>query len=149
MKPESIASNNLFFSATASESSQSSIEPYNLSYDDYKYFTHNNVAETTPRQSDPAAHLLNTTRLNLNSSPEAAKSWGEINPILNDYNSNPMEISCKCWISHVTNRWHQQGETHSEYTNLSDEALGKIAITPHRVKVGASFSLGYDVIGWR
>jgi len=149
MKPESIASNNLFSSATALGSSQSSIKPYNLSWDDDKYITPDNVAETTPRQSDRAAHFFNTARLYLNSSPEVPKSQGEINPILNDYHSNAMEIHFKCWISDITNRWHQQGNMHSKYTNLSDERLGQISIIPHGFGVGASLSLGYDVIGWR
>jgi hypothetical protein len=53
----------------------------------------NNVAETTPGRSDCAARLLTAIRLYLNSPPEAPKNWGQINPNLNDYHTDPMEIS--------------------------------------------------------
>jgi hypothetical protein len=49
----------------------------------------------TPGQSERAACLLTTARLYFNLPPEEPKNWGKINPIPNDYHSNPMEISSK------------------------------------------------------
>jgi len=54
-KLQTIPSNNLLPSATASGSYQSSFDPYDLSSDDEEYLTPNSVAETTPGQSDRAA----------------------------------------------------------------------------------------------
>jgi hypothetical protein len=136
-------------SATASGSYQSSFDPYDLSSDDEEYLTPNNVAETTPRRSDRAAHLLTAARLYLNSPPEAPKNWGQINPNLNDYHSDPMEISSTFWIPDITNWWQQQEETHSKYADISKVVRDMFSIIPHGVGVEASFSLGRDVIGWR
>jgi len=47
-KLETVPSNNLLPSATASGSYQSSFDPYDLSSNDEEYLTPNNVAETTP-----------------------------------------------------------------------------------------------------
>jgi len=47
-KLETVLSNNLVPSVTASWSYQSSFDPYDLSSDDEEYLTPNNVAETTP-----------------------------------------------------------------------------------------------------
>jgi len=57
-EPERILNNNPVSSAMASRSRQSSHDPYDLSSNDEDYLMPNNVAETTPRQSDHAAHLL-------------------------------------------------------------------------------------------
>jgi len=46
--PASIPSNNLFTSAKASGSSESSIDPYEYSSDDEKNLPRENVAEVTP-----------------------------------------------------------------------------------------------------
>jgi hypothetical protein len=54
-KLETVPSSNLVPSATASGSYQSIFDPYDLSSDDEKYLKPNNVAETTPGQSDHAA----------------------------------------------------------------------------------------------
>jgi len=89
---ETVPRSNLVPSATASGSYQSSCDPSDLSSDDEEYLTPNNVPETTPGRSDCAARLLTAARLYLNSPPEALKNWGQINPNLNDYNSDPMEI---------------------------------------------------------
>ena len=62
-----------------------------MSSDDEKYLMTNNVAETTPGRSDRAARLLTAAMLYLNSPPEAPKNWGQINPNLNDYHSDPMD----------------------------------------------------------
>jgi len=109
----------------------------------------NNVAETTPGRSDHAARLLTAARLYLNSPPEAPKNWGQINPNLNDYHSDPMEISTTFWIPDITDWWQQQEEMYSKYPDLSNLARDIFSIIPHGVGVEASFSLGRDVIGWR
>jgi hypothetical protein len=101
-KLEMVPTSNLVPSATASVSYQSSFDPYDLSSDDKEYLMPNNVAEMTPGQSDRAAHLLTATRLYLNSPPDAPKNWGQINPILNDYHSDPMEISSTFMIPDIT-----------------------------------------------
>jgi len=93
---ETVLSNNLLPSATASGSYQSLFDPYDLPSDDEEYLTPNNVAETTPGRSDRAARLSTAARLHLNSQPEAPKNWGQINPNLNDYHSDPVEISSTC-----------------------------------------------------
>jgi len=148
-KLETVPSNNLLPSATASGSYQSFFDPYDLSSDDEEYLTPNNVAEMTPRESDRAARLLTAARLYSNSPPEAPKNWGQINPNLNDYHSDPMEISSTFSILDITDWWRQQEETHSKCANLSNVARDIFSIIPHGVGVEASFSLGRDVIGWR
>jgi len=76
-----------------------------MSSDDEEYLTPNNVAETTPGQSDCAPCELNAARLYLNSPPQAPKTWGQINPNLIDYHSDPMEISTTFWILDMTDWW--------------------------------------------
>jgi len=120
-----------------------------LSSDDEEYLTPNNVPEMTSGRRDHAARLLTAARLYLNSPPEAPKNWGQINPNLDDYHSNPMEISSKFWIPDITDWWHQQEETHSTYADLSDVARDIFPIIPHGVGVEASFSLARDVFEWR
>jgi hypothetical protein len=107
------------------------------------------VAETTPRRSGRAARLWTAAGLYLNSLPEAPKNWGQIDPNLTDYYSNPMEISSTFWIPDITDWWSQPEETHSKYANLSIVTWDIFSIIPHGVGVKASFSLGQDVIGWR
>jgi hypothetical protein len=92
---------------------------------------------------------LTATRLYFNSPPEAPKNWGQINPNLNDYHSDPMEISSTFWIPDITDWWRQQEETHSKYADLSNVVRDIFSIIPHGVGVESSFSLGRDVIGWR
>jgi len=148
-KLETVPNNNLLPSAMASGSYQSSFDPYDLSSDDEEYLTPNNVAETTPGRSDRAAHFLTTARLYLNSPPEAPKNLGQINPNLNDYHSDPMEISSTFWLPDITDWRCQQEETHSKYDDLSNVARDIFFIIPHGIGVEASSSLGRDVIGWR
>jgi len=102
IKPERIPSTNLVPSSSAPGSGQSSIDPYDLSSDDEEYLTPNIVAETTPGRSDRAAHSLTATRPYLNSPPEAPKNWGQMNPNLNNYHSDLMEISSTFWIPDIT-----------------------------------------------
>jgi len=85
----------------------------------------------------------------LNSPPEAPKNCGQINSNLNDYHSDPMEISSTCWIPDIADWWRQQEETHSKYADLTTVARDKFSIIPHGVGEVASFSLGRDDIGWR
>ena len=148
-KLETVPTSNLVPSATASGSYQSSIDPYDLSSDDEEYLTPNNVAEMTPGRSDRAARLLTAARLYLNLPPEAPKNWGQINRNLNDYHSNPREISSTFWIPDITDWWRQQEEMHSKYADLSNVARDIFSLIPHGVGVETSFSLGQDVIGWR
>jgi len=148
-KLETVPTSNLVPSATASGSYQSSFDPYDLSSDDEEYLTPNDVVETTPGPSDRAARLLTAARLYLNSPPEAPKNWGQINPNLNDYHSDQMEISSTFWIPDITDWWRQQEDTHSKYADLSNVARDIFSIIPHGFGVEASFSLGRDVIGWR
>jgi len=87
--------------------------------------------------------------LYLNSPPELPQNWGQVNPNLNDYRSDPMEISNTFWIPDITDWWRQQEETHSNYADLSNVARDIFSSIPYGVGVEASFSLGRDVIGWR
>ena len=148
-KHASLLSSNLIASATTSGSCQSFLDSYDLSSDDEEYWTPNNVAEMTPGWTNRKARPLTAARLYLNSSPQARKNWGQINPNLNDYHSDPMEISSPFWILDITDWWHQWEETHSIYADLSNVACDIFSIIPHRVGVEASFSLGRDVISRR
>jgi len=145
---KTIPSNNLLPCATASGSYQSSLDPYDLPSDHEEYLAPSRVAETTPGPSDRAAHLLTAARLCLNSPPVAPENCGQINTNLNDYHSDPMEISSTFWIPDITDWWRQQDETYSKYTDLSDVARDIFSIIPYGVRVEASFSLGRYVIGW-
>jgi len=148
-KLESLPSSNVIPSAMALGSCQSLFDPYDLSSYDEEYLTPDNVAETTPGQSNCAARLMPSPRLYWNSPPEAPKNWGKIIPNLNDYHSDPMAISSTFWIPDITDWWGQQEETHSKYADLSNVARDIISIIPHAVGVVASLSLAQDVIGWR
>jgi hypothetical protein len=148
-KLETVPSSNLVPSAMASGSYQLSFEPYDLSSNDEEYITPNNVTRMTARFSDRAARVLTAARLYLNLAPQAPKNRGQINQILNDYHSDPMEISSIVWIPDLINWWCQQQETHSKYADLSNVTRDIFSIIPHGAKVRVSLSLGRDVIGWR
>jgi len=148
-KLEHTPNNNFSSTAMASRSGQSSYDPYDLSSDDNEYWMPTNVAETTRGQSDRAACLLTASRLYLYLPAELPHNWGQIHPNLNDYHTDPMEIGSTCWLPDITDRWRQQEETHSMYADLSTVARDISSIIPHGVGVEASFSLGWDVIGWR
>jgi len=141
-KHEKPQSNDFIHSAMPSQSGQSSFDPYDLSSGVDKYLTSRNLAETTPGRSYRAARLLSATRLYLNSPPEAPKNWGQGNPNLDDYHSDPMEISSTFWIRDIADWGRQQEETHSKYADLSNVARNIFSIIPHGVGVEASFSLG-------
>jgi hypothetical protein len=72
----------------------------------------------TPGRSDHAAWSLTALRLYLNSPPEPPKNRGQIYPNLDDYHSNPMEISSTFSIPDITNWWRQQ-EEHQQNVNRS------------------------------
>jgi len=63
IKPKSVPSNNLFPTATASGSSQSSFDPFDVSSDDKEDLMPNDVAETTPGWRDDVACLQSATTL--------------------------------------------------------------------------------------
>jgi len=90
---EKLRCNEFIPSATAFQSGQSSFDPYDLSSDDEQYLTPKNVTETTPGQSNPAVSVLTAARLYPNSSPGTPKNWGQVNLNLDEYHSDPMEIS--------------------------------------------------------
>jgi len=106
-KHENLLSSNLILSETLLGFCQSSFEQYDSSSNDEEYSTPNYVAENTPGQSDRAACLLTAARLYLKSPPEAPKNWGQINPNLNDYHSDPMEIRGTSWFPDITDCWGQ------------------------------------------
>jgi len=108
-----------------------------------------NVAETTPGWSNRAAHSLTTARLNLNSPPEAPQNQRQMNPNLNDYHSDPVEVTSRSWLLDTTDWWRQQVETHSKYADSSHVARHIFSFKAHGVWVEASISLGWDGIGWR
>jgi len=111
-KLEAVPTQNLVPSATASALYQSSSDPYDLPSNNEEYLTPNTVDEPTLGRTYRAPYLLTATRLYLNSSPEAPKNWGQINPNLNYYHSDPLEIISTFWIPDITEWWPQQEETH-------------------------------------
>jgi len=112
---ENLPRSNPIPSETVLGSCQSSFDKYELCSDDEEFLTPNNVAETKPGQSERAARLLTAARLYLNSLPGAPKNWGHIDPILNDYHSDQMEISSTVWLPDISDWWCQQEQTHSNY----------------------------------
>ena len=148
-KHENPQSNDFNHSATPTQFAQSSFDPYDLPSGGEEYLMLKNLAEMTPGLSDRAACLLTAARLYLNLPPDSRGTWGPVNPNLDDYHSDPMEISNTFWIPDIAEWWRQQEETQSKYTNPSNVARDIFSILPHGVGVEASFSLGRDVIGWR
>ena len=144
---ESSTSCTLIHSGTASRSCPSPFDPYDLSRYDEQYLILNNVAETTHRQSNGTAHRSTAAMLYLNSPPEAPKTCGHIDPNLNDYHSDPIEISSTFWLPDITGWWRQQEKMSSKYANLPNVACDIFPIIPDGVAVEASFSLGRDEIG--
>jgi len=147
IKPESPPSSNLFPFATTSRPGLSSFDPYDLSSDDKKYLILDNVAETTPGWCNCAVHISIAARLYLNSPPEVTKNCGQNNPNLNDYRSDPMEISSTFCILDIAFCSREQEETHSQYADFSIVGRDIISIIPYGGGVEVSFSPGQDVIG--
>jgi len=126
---------------------QSSFDPEDVSSDDEEYLTPNNMDKTTPGRSDRAACSLTAARLYFELPPEATRNCGQIDPNLNDYHSDPMEISSTLQLPDITDWWCQQQEMHSKYANVPKPGCDIFWIIPHGVGVEASFSLGRDFIG--
>jgi len=148
-KPDSIPNNNPVSSAMASRLGQSSYDPYDLYCDDEEYLICNNVAKTTPGRGNRSARVLKAAKLYRNSPPELPPHWGLINLNLNDYHSDPMEISSIFWLPDITDWWGHQEETHSKYADRSNVARDIFSIIHYGVGVEASISLGRDVFGWK
>jgi len=114
-----------------------------------EYKTPERVADTTPRQRNRAVRILPAASLYLNPPPLSSKNWGLVDPHLNNYHSDPMGISSTFWLPDITDWWSQQDEKHSKFANLSNVARDLFSIIPHGFELEASFSLGWDDIGWR
>jgi len=135
-KHKSLPSGNPIPSGPGSGSHQSTFHRYDLSSDDEEYLMLDNVAETTPGPSNCAALLMTAARLHLISQPEAPKNWGQIDPNLIDYHSDPMEISSTFWLLDITDWWRQREQTHS--------------CTPISLMWRAAFALSYHMqFEWR
>ena len=85
--------------------------------------------------------------LDLIPQPEAPKNWGQVDPNLNNYHSEPMEISSTFWIPDNTDWWRQQEEPHSKYSDLPNVACNIFPLIPDGVAVEARVSPGRDIIG--
>jgi hypothetical protein len=123
--------------------------PNVLSTDDAEYMTPANLIESTPGRSHCAAQPLTTTTLYLKSLPEAPRRWGQINPNLNDYHTDAIDVSSAFWMSDVTDWWRNQEKLNPKYADLANVVHDIFSIMPHTVGVKASISHGRDVIGWR
>jgi len=143
-KFQTIPSSNPVPSATASGSYQSSFDSYDSSSDGEEYLKPNNVAETTPWRSDGAARLLTAARIYLNPPPEAKLNCGQILPNLNDYNSDPIEISSTFWIPDITSWCRQQEETHSKYADLCNVACDIFPIIGQFARANTGILAGTD-----
>jgi len=122
IKHKRLLSNTDFSSAIAAVSGQSSYDAYDLSNDDDEYLKLKSVAEPTPGQIDRASRLLTAIRIHLYSPPELPPTWGQMNANINGYNCDPMGISGRFTIPHISDWWGQQEETHSHYADLCNMA---------------------------
>jgi len=113
-----------------------------LSSDNEEYLKPNIVAETTARQRDPIARVLTSSKLYFNCPPKSTKNCRQIYPTVNDYHSDPMEITSTCWFLDITDWWRQQEEMRSKNTALSNVGRDVFSIIPYGVGLEASFSLG-------
>ena len=148
-KPETVARSNYFPLVMASGSGQSSFDGYDLSREDEEFLTLTNVAKITPRWNYHAARFLTAGRLHLNSPPEAPMNWGQRNTHLNNYHSDPMEISRMFWRPDITSWWRQRVETHRMYADLFNVVRDIFSIIPHGIGVESGFALGWDIISRR
>ena len=60
-----------------------------------------------------------------------------------------MEVTSRSWLLDTTDWWRQPEETHWKYTDTSNVARHIFSFKAPGVWVEASFSPGWDVIGWR
>jgi hypothetical protein len=146
--PDLVASYNPFCTM-ASGSGSSWFDQYDLTSNDDKYLTPNNVAEMTPECSHLAAPLCPAAMHFFNSPPEVPNNWGQVNPIHNDYHSNPNESSSIFLFPNNTGWEYQKEETHSKYTDLGTVADNILSIIRHRVGVEAIICLRRGFIRWR
>jgi len=137
-KHEKLRSNDFISSAMTSQSGQSSFHPYGLSSDDEEYLTPKNVAEMTPGRSNRVACLLTSARFYTNSPPESPKNWGQVSTNLDDYHSDPMEISRTSWLPDITEGRRPHENTHSKYADLSNVACDIFSLIQHGMGVEAS-----------
>jgi len=107
------------------------------------------VGEVTPGQRNCTAHLLTAARLYLNSPPELAKNWGQVDLNLNDYHSDPMEISSTFSIPDITDWWEQQEERHSKCADGCNVVGERSSIIPDGFGADSGCSLWQDDIDWR
>ena len=114
-----------------------------------KYLRPDNVAVTTPGESDRVARVWIAARLYLNSPPEAPQNWGQIYPNLNDYNSGSMEVSSTFWSLDITDLWRKKEEPEWKHADLSNVASDICFIIPPVIGVEASFPLEQEGFGWR
>jgi len=77
------------------------------------------------------------------------RTGGQVNPNLDKYHSNPMEMRSTFWLPDITDWWQQPEEAHSKFAGLSNAACDRFTIIPHGDGVEASSSLGWNLIGWR
>jgi len=148
-RSRTLAYTNLIPPGMASRPCQLSCDPYDLSSDDEDNFLPNNVAGTTTGQSNRSARLLTPARLHSNSPPKTRKNWGRIDPNLNAYHFDQIEIHSWFAILDLTDWCCQPKKTHSKYPDLSNVGYDIFFFIPHGVDVEASFSFGQDVIVWR
>jgi len=148
-KPENVPGRNLFPSAKASGFGESTFDPYDISSDGEQDLTPQSVADTKPAWNNCAARILTAAVLYLNPLPDAPLNWGLVNPYLNDYHSDPMEIRDTTCIPDITDWWCHQEEMQLKYADLSNVTCDMSSITRLGVRVEVSFSLGPAVIGWR
>jgi hypothetical protein len=147
IKPKNIRGSNIVPSAKAFRFGLFSFNQYDLSSDDEEYLTPNRIVETSPGHSDRATCLFTTAKLYMNSALEEPKNWGQVNSNLDDYQSDPMEISGRVWMQDITDWWHDPEEMPSKLANPSIVALDIFSIIPPCDLVEASFSLGRDFMG--
>jgi len=135
IQPQYVSHFTIFPSTKASGFGQFSFDPYDLSSDDKEYWTPKSVPEATPRWRDRTACWMTAGRLYFNLPPEAQKNLGQVNPNLNKYQSDSMEISRTFWLPDDTDWWRQQEQTHSMYADVSNLTCDILSIIPHHVRV--------------
>lgn len=144
------SSGSQFHQSSRDPQSSHTDNPYLLSSDDDEdYESQPPPIQATPGKSDRAARLLTAARLYVNSPLEHPANWGQINPYLNDYLTDPLALSGAFWRADAADWWRQQEESHTKYADLANVARDIFSVMPHGVGVEASFSLGRDIIGWR
>lgn len=107
IKPKYILLDNFFFCTKVAKSGVSSHNLYDLSSNDEGCLVTENVANTTPGQTNHAAPLLTAARLCLNSWSELPLNWAPNDPNHNEYHSDCREHSRIFLSPDITDWWHQ------------------------------------------